>query len=110
MRKRFYSKKEKVVEPKLNPSSILNIKSKYVHNILKSFVPRARLLRLSKHNKKLQNLCELTIEDYEVYHILKCNIGKNFSLSERPLDSALLTMKDIFELTKSEFYSPIILK
>ena len=102
MRKRFYSKKEKVVEPKLNPSSILNIKSKYVHNILKSFVPRARLLRLSKHNKQLQNLCELTIEDYEVYHILKCNIGKNFSLSERPLDSALRTMKNIFELTKSE--------
>jgi len=69
---------------------------------LKSFVPRCRLLRISKHCKKLQSLCELTIEDYEVYHILKCNIGKNFSLSERPLDSALRTMQNIFELTKSE--------
>ena len=103
MRKRYYSKKEKSEEPKTIPAySILNIKSKFVHNILKQFLPKARLLRIAKHNKSLQNLCELTIEDYEVYHILKCNIGKNFSLSERPLDSALLTMKDIFELTKSE--------
>ena len=103
MRKRYYSKKEKTEEPKTIPTySILNIKSKFVHNILKQYLPKARLLRIAKHNKSLQNLCELTIEDYEVYHILKCNIGKNFSLSERPLDSALLTMKDIFELTKSE--------
>ena len=102
MRRRYYSKKDKISEPKLPPTSILNIKSKFVHNIIKSYVPKHRLLRISKHNKQLQNLCELTIEDYEVYHILKCNIGKNFSLSERPLDSALLTMKDIFELTKSE--------
>ena len=103
MRKRYYSKKEKKEEPKTIPTySILNIKSKFVHNILKQYLPKARLLRIAKHNKSLQNLCELTIEDYEVYHILKCNIGKNFSLSERPLDSALLTMKDIFELTKSE--------
>ena len=85
-----------------SPTCILNVKSKFVHNIIKSFVPRFRLLRLSRHNKKLQNLCELTIEDYEIYHILKCNIGNNFSLSERPLDSALRTMKNIFELTKSE--------
>ena len=103
MRRRYYSKKDKIEEPKLlSPTCILNIKSKYVHNIIKSFIPKHRLLRISKHNKQLQNLCELTIEDYEVYHILKCNIGKNFSLSERNLDSALLTMKDIFELTKSE--------
>ena len=103
MRRRYYSKKDKIEEPKLlTPTSILNIKSKYVHNIIKSYLPKHRLLRISKHNKQLQNLCELTIEDYEVYHILKCNIGKNFSLSERNLDSALLTMKDIFELTKSE--------
>ena len=103
MRKRYYSKKEKTEEPKtISTYSILNIKSKFVHNILKQYLPKARLLRIAKHNKSLQNLCELTIEDYEVYHILKCNIGKNFSLSERPLDSALLTMKDIFELTKSE--------
>ena len=103
MRRRFYSKKEqKEEEPKISPWSILNIKSKFVHEIIKSFISRHRLLRISKHNKQLQNLCELTIEDYEVYHILKCNIGKNFSLSERPLDSALRTMKNIFELTKSE--------
>lgn len=103
MRRRYYPKKDKIEEPKvLSPTSILNIKSKYVHNIIKSYLPKHRLLRISKHNKQLQNLCELTIEDYEVYHILKCNIGKNFSLSERNLDSALLTMKDIFELTKSE--------
>ena len=103
MRRRYYPKKDKIEEPKLlTPTSILNIKSKYVHNIIKSYLPKHRLLRISKHNKQLQNLCELTIEDYEVYHILKCNIGKNFSLSERNLDSALLTMKDIFELTKSE--------
>ena len=99
MRRRFFIKKE---EPELSPHCLLNIKSKFVHNILKSFVPRCRLLRISKHCKKLQSLCELTIEDYEVYHILKCNIGKNFSLSERPLDSALRTMQNIFELTKSE--------
>ena len=103
MRRRYYPKKDKIEDPKvLSPTSILNIKSKYVHNIIKSYLPKHRLLRISKHNKQLQNLCELTIEDYEVYHILKCNIGKNFSLSERNLDSALLTMKDIFELTKSE--------
>ena len=105
MRRRFYLKKEKKEEPKsssISSLSILNIKSKFVHNIIKTFVPKHRLLRISKYNKNLQNLCELTIEDYEVYHILKCNIGKKFSLSERLLDSALLTMKDIFELTKSE--------
>ena len=102
MRRRFFIKKEKKGEPELSPHCLLNIKSKFVHNILKSFVPRCRLLRISKHCKKLQSLCELTIEDYEVYHILKCNIGKNFSLSERPLDSALRTMQNIFELTKSE--------
>ena len=102
MRRRFFIKKEKKEEPELSPHCLLNIKSKFVHNILKSFVPRCRLLRISKHCKKLQSLCELTIEDYEVYHILKCNIGKNFSLSERPLDSALRTMQNIFELTKSE--------
>ena len=102
MRRRFFIKKEKKEEPQLLPNCLLNIKSKFVHNILKSFVPRCRLLRISKHCKKLQSLSELTIEDYEVYHILKCNIGKNFSLSERPLDSALRTMQNIFELTKSE--------
>ena len=102
MRRRNKKKKEKKEEPELSPHCLLNIKSKFVHNILKSFVPRCRLLRISKHCKKLQSLCELTIEDYEVYHILKCNIGKNFSLSERPLDSALRTMQNIFELTKSE--------
>ena len=102
MRRRYFSRKDKISEPKLPPTSILNVKSKFVHNIIKSFLPKARLLRISKYNKQLQNLCELTIEDYEVYHILKCNIGKKFSLSERHLDSALLTMKDIFELTKSE--------
>ena len=103
MRRRFYPKKEKQEQKNtISPTCILNVRSKFVHNIIKSFVPRHRLLRLSKHNKKLQNLCELTIEDFEIYHILKCNIGNNFSLSERPLDSALRTMKNIFELTKSE--------
>ena len=103
MRRRFYPKKEKQEQKNtISPTCILNIRSKFVHNIIKSFVPRHRLLRLSKHNKQLQNLCELTIEDFEIYHILKCNIGNNFSLSERPLDSALRTMKNIFELTKSE--------
>ena len=104
MRRRFYIKKEseKKQEPELSPHSILNIKSKYVHNVIKSFIARFRLLRISKHSKKLQELSELTIEDYEVYHIIKNNKGKNFSLSERPLDSALRTMQNIFELTKSE--------
>ena len=103
MRRRFYPRKEKQEQKNtISPTCILNIRSKFVHNIIKSFVPRHRLLRLSKHNKQLQNLCELTIEDFEIYHILKCNIGNNFSLSERPLDSALRTMKNIFELTKSE--------
>ena len=103
MRRRFYPKKEKQEQKNtITPTCILNVRSKLVHNIIKSFVPRHRLLRLSKHNKQLQNLCELTIEDFEIYHILKCNIGNNFSLSERPLDSALRTMKNIFELTKSE--------
>ena len=103
MRRRFYPRKEKQEQKNtISPTCILNVRSKFVHNIIKSFVPRHRLLRLSKHNKQLQNLCELTIEDFEIYHILKCNIGNNFSLSERPLDSALRTMKNIFELTKSE--------
>ena len=110
MRRRFYPRKEKEKEkepekqePKtISSTCILNVRSKYVHSIIKSYVPRHRLLRISKHNKTLQNLCELTIEDYEIYHILKCNIGNNFSLSERPIDSALRTMKNIFELTKSE--------
>ena len=106
MRRRFFVKKEKKEEkeeePELSPNCILNIKAKYVHDIIKSFVPRCRLLRISKHCKRLQSLCELTIEDYDVYHILKCNKAKNYSLSERPLDSALRTMQNIFELTKSE--------
>lgn len=98
MRRRY----TKVEEPRLPPYSIFNIKSKYVHSVISSFVPKQRFLRIAKINKKYKNLCEITIEDYEVYHILKNNIGKKFSLSERPLESALRTMKDIFELTKSE--------
>ena len=97
--RRRYTKAE---EPRLPPYSIFNIRSKYVHNAISSFVPKQRLLRIAKISKKYKNLCEITIEDYEVYHILKSNIRKNFSLSERPLESALRTMKDIFELTKSE--------
>ena len=97
--RRIYTKVE---EPRLPPYSIFNIRSKYVHNVISSFVPKQRLLRIAKKSKKYKNLCEITIEDYEVYHILKSNKRKNFSLSERPLESALRTMKDIFELTKSE--------
>ena len=98
MRRRY----TKVEEPRLPPYSIFNIRSKYVHNVISSFIPKQRLLRIAKKSKKYKNLCEITIEDYEVYHILKSNKRKNFSLSERPLESALRTMKDIFELTKSE--------
>ena len=98
MRRRF-TKKE---EPRLPPYSILNIRSKYVHSVISSYLPKQRLLRIAYKSKRYQQLCEITKEDYEVYHILKSNKGKKFSLSERPLESALRTMKDIFELTKSE--------
>ncbi len=98
MRRRFTV----IEEPRLPPYSILNIRSKYVHSIISSFVPKHRLLRIANRCKKYQKLCEINIEDYEVYHILKRNKGKKFSLSERPLESALRTMKNIFELTKSE--------
>ena len=98
MRRRFTV----IEEPRLHPYSILNIRSKYVHSVISSFVPKHRLLRIANRCKKYQKLCEINIEDYEVYHILKRNKGKKFSLSERPLESALRTMKNIFELTKSE--------
>ena len=98
MRRRFTV----IEEPRLPPYSILNIRSKYVHSVISSFVPKHRLLRIANRCKKYQKLCEINIEDYEVYHILKRNKGKKFSLSERPLESALRTMKNIFELTKSE--------
>ena len=98
MRRRFTV----IEEPRLPPYSILNIRSKYVHSVISSFVPKHRLLRTANRCKKYQKLCEINIEDYEVYHILKRNKGKKFSLSERPLESALRTMKNIFELTKSE--------
>ena len=97
--RRRYTRAE---EPRLPPYSILNIRSKLVHSVICSFVPKQRLLRIAKRCKKYQNLCQIKIEDYEVYHILKSNIRKKFSLSERPLESALRTMKNIFELTKSE--------
>ena len=97
--RRRYTRAE---EPRLPPYSILNIRSKLVHSIISSFVPKQKLLRIAKNCKRYQNLCEIKIEDYEVYHILKINIRKKFSLSERPLESALRTMKNIFELTKSE--------
>ena len=97
--RRRYTRAE---EPRLPPYSILNIRSKLVHSIISSFVPKQKLLRIAKNCKRYQNLCEIKIEDYEVYHILKSNIRKKFSLSERPLESALRTMKNIFELTKSE--------
>ena len=97
--RRRYTRAE---EPRLPPYSILNIRSKLVHSVICSFVPKQRLLRIAKRCKRYQNLCQIKIEDYEVYHILKSNIRKKFSLSERPLESALRTMKDIFELTKSE--------
>ena len=97
--RRRYTRAE---EPSLPPYSILNIRSKLVHSIISSFVPKQKLLRIAKNCKRYQNLCEIKIEDYEVYHILKSNIRKKFSLSERPLESALRTMKNIFELTKSE--------
>ena len=98
MRRRFTV----VEEPRLPPFSILNIRSKLVHSVICSFIPKQRILRIASKSKKLQNLCDFSIEDYEVYHILKSNKRKNFSLSERPLESALKTMRDIFELTKSE--------
>ena len=98
MRRRF-TKKE---EPRLPPYNILNIRSKLVHSIISSYVPKQRLLRIANRCRKYQNLCDITMEDYEVYHILKSNTRKIFSLSERPLESSLKTMKDIFELTKSE--------
>ena len=98
MRRRFTV----IEEPRLPPYSILNIRSKYVHSVISSFVPKHSLLRIANRCKKYQKLCEINIEDYEVYHILKRNKGKKFSLSERPLESALRTMKNIFELTKSE--------
>ena len=91
-----------VEEPRLPPFSIFNIRSKLVHSVISSFIPKQRLLRIAKKSKRYQNLCQITIEDYEVYHILRRNIRKKFSLSERPLESALKTMRDIFELTKSE--------
>ena len=97
--RRRYTRAE---EARLPPYSILNIRSKLVHSIISSFVPKQKLLRIAKNCKRYQNLCEIKIEDYEVYHILKSNIRKKFSLSERPLESALRTMKNIFELTKSE--------
>ena len=97
--RRRYTRAE---EPRLPPYSILNIRSKLVHSIISSFVPKQKLLRIAKNCKRYQNLCEIKIEDHEVYHILKSNIRKKFSLSERPLESALRTMKNIFELTKSE--------
>ena len=97
--RRRYTRAE---EPRLPPYSILNIRSKLVHSVICSFVPKQRLLRIAKRCQKYQNLCQIKIEDYEVYHILKSNIRKKFSLSERPLESALRTMKNIFELTKSE--------
>ena len=98
MRRRF----TRVVEPLPPAFSILNIRSKLIHSIISSFVPKQRLLRIANKSKKYQNLCQLSIEDYEVYHILRKNMRKKFSLSERPLESALKTMRDIFELTKSE--------
>lgn len=98
MRRRFTL----VEEPRLPPFSIFNIRSKLVHSVISSFIPKQRLLRIAKRSKRYQNLCQITIEDYEVYHILRRNIRKKFSLSERPLESALKTMRDIFELTKSE--------
>ena len=91
-----------VEEPRLPPYSILNIRSKLVHNVISSYVPKQRLLRIACRSKKYRNLCQITIEDYEVYHILKSNKRKKFTLSERPLQSALRTMRNIFELTKSE--------
>lgn len=89
-------------KPKIEEDSILSIKSKLIHSIICSYIPKFRLLKIASRSKRYQELCQITIEDYEVYHILKSNIRKKFSLSERPLDSALKTMRDIFELTKSE--------
>ena len=67
MRRRF----TKVEEPRLPPYSILNIRSKLVHSIISSYIPKQRLLRIANISKKYRNLCQITIEDYEVYHILK---------------------------------------
>lgn len=89
-------------EENLPPTSIFRIKSKYVHSILDQYLPKLRLLKIANWNKRLQNLSQLSTEIYEVYHLLRANKNKKFSLSERPLDSSLLTMKTIFELTKSE--------
>ena len=88
--------------PRIDEDSILSIKSKLIHSIICSYIPKFRLLKIASRSKRYQELCQISIEDYEVYHILKSNIRKKFSLSERPLDSALKTMQDIFELTKSE--------
>ena len=98
----FRRRLSRVEQPSIPPFSILNVRGKFLHSIISSFVPKQKLLRIASRSKRYRELCQLTIEDYEVYHILRRNIRKKFSLSERPLESALKTMRDIFELTKSE--------
>ena len=101
MRRRIRTAVQKPTQ-KIAKDSILCIKSKLIHSIISSYIPKFRLLKIAAKSKRYQELCELSIEDYEVYYILKSNIRKKYSLSERPLESALKTMRDIFELTKSE--------
>lgn len=88
----------------MNKKPLINmISSKYVHCILKSYIPKRTLLQIVKYSKALQSIYNLSIEDYEIFSLPLKKSNKNIIFSSRTHESILKSYKTILEITSSDF-------
>lgn len=85
----------------MNNISLFSIKSKFIHLSITSFLPKLLHLKIAKHSKKLQSLTDLSIEDYEVYHLQFQKNQKIFTFEKTSISSSLKTLQTIIDLTQS---------
>lgn len=82
-------------------SSIYDIKAKFVHLNIGSYLPKIVLLRLAKHSKRYQQLMDLTKEDYEIYSLQYQSDEKEYSFKNRNEEESLSLIKSIADITKA---------
>ena len=85
----------------MNNISLFSIKSKFIHLSITSFLPKLLHLKIAKHSKKLQSLTDLSIEDYEVYHLQFQKNQKIFTFEKTSISSSFKTLQTIIDLTQS---------
>lgn len=79
------------------------IASKYVHSLLKTYIPKRTLLQIVRYSKRLQSVYNVSIEDYEIFNLPLKKNNKNLLFSNRTHESVLKSYKIIFELASSSF-------